>query len=149
MEVSQNGIDFIEGFEDLRTKAYPDPKTKAAPYTIGFGTTRYPSGMPVHLGDVCTPEQATQYLINDLAQPQRTVNASVEVPMNQNQFDALVSFVQNLGSGNFVKSTLLKKLNQKDYNGAADEFLKWISPGTSVSAGLLRRRTAERAMFLS
>ena len=160
MEVSQNGIDFIEGFEDLRTKAYPDPKTKASPYTIGFGTTHYPSGMPVHLGDVCTPQQATQYLINDLEYFCHIVNSAVDVPLSQNQFDAMVSIVQNVGPGsssrsgiirltNGQPSTLLRKLNAKDYAGAADAFLQWVSPGSDVENGLRRRRTAERAMFLS
>ena len=149
MQVSQKGIDLIKSFESLSCKAYPDPKTNAAPYTIGWGTTRYPSGMPVRMYDYCTEDQADKYLLNDLAQPQRTINAAVEVPLTQNQFDALVSFVQNLGSGNFVGSTLLKMLNAKNYTGAADQFLRWVSPGTAVQDGLTRRRTAERALFLS
>lgn len=89
------------------------------------------------------------YLREDVKKFASSVDALVTVPLKQCQYDALVSFVYNLGATNFRKSTLLKKLNAKDYKGAADEFLRWVSPGSSVEAGLRRRRTAERAMFLS
>jgi lysozyme len=73
----------------------------------------------------------------------------VKAPINQNQFDALVSFVYNVGAGNFAKSTLLKKLNKADYQGAGDEFLRWNRGGGKVLNGLIRRRDAERSLFLT
>lgn len=72
----------------------------------------------------------------------------VEVPLNQNQFDALASFTYNLGETNLSSSTLLKKLNAKDYTGASNEFLKWNRAGGKVLNGLVRRREAERNLFL-
>ncbi|WP_312069487.1 lysozyme, partial [Acinetobacter sp.] len=77
-----------------------------------------------------------------------SVNNLVKVPLSQNQFDALVSLTYNIGSTAFKNSTLLKKLNAKDYAGAADQFLRWNKGGGKVLKGLVRRREAERALFL-
>ena len=149
MQVSDAGIELIKSFEGFRANAYPDPKSGGDPWTVGYGTTKFPSGRPVKKGDYVTPAQAEMYLREDVKKFASSVDALVTVPLKQCQYDALVSFVYNLGAINFRKSTLLKKLNAKDYKGAADEFLRWVSPGSSVEAGLRRRRTAERAMFLS
>lgn len=149
MQVSDAGIELIKSFEGFRANAYPDPKSGGDPWTVGYGTTKFPSGRPVKKGDYVTPAQAEMYLREDVKKFASSVDALVTVPLKQCQYDALVSFVYNLGATNFRKSTLLKKLNAKDYKGAADEFLLWVSPGSSVEAGLRRRRTAERAMFLS
>ena len=149
MQVSDAGIELIKSFEGFRANAYPDPKSGGDPWTVGYGSTKSPSGRPVKKGDYVTPAQAEMYLREDVKKFANSVDALVTVPLKQCQYDALVSFVYNLGATNFRKSTLLKKLNAKDYKGAADEFLRWVSPGSSVEAGLRRRRTAERAMFLS
>lgn len=149
MQVSDAGIELIKSFEGFRANAYPDPKSGGEPWTVGYGTTKFPSGRPVKKGDYVTPAQAEMYLREDVKKFASSVDALVTVPLKQCQYDAIVSFVYNLGATNFRKSTLLKKLNAKDYKGAADEFLRWVSPGSSVEAGLRRRRTAERAMFLS
>lgn len=149
MQVSDVGIELIKSFEGFRANAYPDPKSGGDPWTVGYGTTKFPSGRPVKQGDKVTPAQAEMYLREDVKKFANSVDALVTVPLKQCQYDALVSFVYNLGATNFRNSTLLKKLNAKDYKGAADEFLRWVSPGSSVEAGLRRRRTAERAMFLS
>ena len=149
MQVSDAGIELIKSFEGFRANAYPDPKSGGDPWTVGYGTTKFPSGRPVKKGDYVTPAQAEMYLREDVKKFASSVDALVTVPLKQCQYDALVSFVYNLGATNLRKSTLLKKLNAKDYKGAADEFLRWVSPGSSVEAGLRRRRTAERAMFLS
>ncbi|MFK7073950.1 lysozyme, partial [Acinetobacter baumannii] len=117
-------------------------------WTIGTGTTVYPNGVKVKKGDTCTAEQAKTYFKHDLAKFEKTVNESVTVPLNQNQFDALVSLTYNIGSGAFNNSTLLKKLNKRDYQGAADQFLVWNKAGGKVMKGLVRRREAERALFL-
>ena len=149
MQVSDAGIELIKSFEGFRANAYPDPKSGGDPWTVGYGTTKFPSGRPVKKGDYVTPAQAEMYLREDVKKFASSVDALVTVPLKQCQYDALVSFFYNLGATNFRKSTLLKKLNAKDYKGAADEFLRWVSPGSSVEAGIRRRRTAERTMFLS
>ena len=117
-------------------------------WTIGIGTTVYPNGLKVKKGDKCTQEQALEYLQHDLKSFEKTVNDSVKVDLTQNQFDALVSLTYNIGSTAFKNSTLLKKLNAKDYAGAADQFLVWNKGGGKVLKGLVRRRDAERALFL-
>lgn len=149
MQVSDAGIELIKSFEGFRANAYPDPKSGGDPWTVGYGSTKFPSGRPVKKGDYVTPAQAEMYLREDVKKFANSVDALVTVPLKQCQYDALVSFVYNLGATNFRNSTLLKKLNAKDYKGAADEFLRWVSPGSSVEAGLRRRRTAERNLFLS
>lgn len=141
MKVSQTGLDLIKRFEGLETKAYRCP---AGILTIGYGHTT-----GVKEGDNCTPEQAEVWLREDCQVAELTVSANVNVHLNQNQFDALVSFIFNLGSGNFVKSTLLKKLNTSDYRGAADELDRWVNAGGRKLAGLVKRRAAEKALFLS
>lgn len=142
---SDVGVDLISGFEGTRFKAYDDG---VGVWTIGTGTTVYPNGAKVKQGDTCTPEQAKAYFKHDLAKFEKTVNESVTVPLTQNQFDALVSFAYNVGATNLSNSTLLRKLNSKDYKGAAAEFPKWNKAGGKVMKGLVRRREAERALFL-
>ena len=145
MKTSQVGIELISSFEDTKLQAYDDG---AGVWTIGIGTTIYPNGVKVKKGDKCTLEQAHEYLAHDMIEFEKTVNDSVKVPLSQNQFDALVSLAYNIGSTAFKNSTLLKKLNAKDYVGAADQFLVWNKGGGKVLKGLVRRRDAERALFL-
>ncbi|MHC3123230.1 lysozyme [Acinetobacter sp. GN11] len=135
----------MSSFEDTRIKAYDDG---VGVWTIGTGTTIYPNGFKVKKGDTCTPEQAKAYFKHDLAKFEKTVNESVTVSLTQNQFDALVSLTYNIGSGAFKNSTLLKLLNKGDLLGAADQFLVWNKAGGKVMKGLVRRREAERALFL-
>lgn len=144
METSQKGIDLVKGFEGGVLTAYPDPGTGAEPWTIGHGHT-----YGVKKGDVITAATAEQLLHYDLKIPELSIDTNVTVSLNQNQFDALVSFVFNVGSGNFTSSTLLKKLNAGDYAGAADEFLKWVNANGKKLPGLVKRRSAERDLFLS
>ena len=148
MKVSKAGLDLIKSFEGFSSKAYPDPATGGKPYTIGHGTTVYPDGKLVKLGDICTAKQAEQYLIHDCELFEATVNKCAP-NVNQNQFDALVSLCYNIGSANLQNSTLIKKLNRGDIAGAADEFLKWNKAAGRVMVGLTRRRQAERKLFLS
>ena len=145
MKISNSGINLIKSFEGLRLKAYDDG---VGVWTIGFGTIKYPNGIRVKAGDSCTSQQAEDYLRNDLTSFENAVNRLVKAKLNQNQFDALVSFTYNLGETNLGKSTLLKKLNAGDYQGAADQFLVWNKAGGKVMNGLTRRREAERALFL-
>ena len=145
MKTSSSCTSLIREFEGFVASAYLCP---ANVWTIGIGTTVYPNGAKVKKGDKCTQDQALEYLQHDLRSFEKTVNDSVKVPLSQNQFDALVSLAYNIGSGAFKNSTLLKKLNAKDYAGAADQFLVWNKGGGKVLKGLIRRRDAERALFL-
>lgn len=143
MKTSPKGIALIKESEGLRLKAYPDPGTGGLPWTIGYGST-----LGVTRTMVITAEQAEQMLAVDLVRFERAVERLVEVPINQGQFDALVSFAYNVGEGNFAKSTLLRKLNAGDSQGAADQFGRWVNAGGKVLQGLVKRRAAERALFL-
>ncbi len=146
MSVSAKGIDLICSFEGLRLTAYDDG---VGVWTIGFGTIKYPNGVRVKRGDTCTLEQAKSYMKYDLIEFEHTVNSLVKVPLNQNQFDALVSLTYNIGSGAFKSSTLLKKLNLSDYKGAADQFDVWANAGGKRMQGLANRRAKEKSLFLS
>lgn len=152
-KISSNGLHLIKTAEGLELEAYPDPGSGGAPWTIGHGHT----GPEVYEGLVWTPEQAEQALRDDVARFECDVASLVTVPINQNQFDALVSFAFNVGSDidsddaaeGLGDSTLLKKLNAGDYQGAADEFPKWNKSCGQVMNGLVTRRAAERELFLA
>ncbi len=143
MKTSPMGIALIKSAEGLRLKAYPDPGTGGLPWTIGYGST---SGVTRNM--VITEAQAEQMLAEDLMRFERIVERLVQVPLPQGQFDALVSFTYNVGEGNFAKSTLLRKLNSGDAAGAAEQFSRWVNAAGKVLPGLVKRRAAERAMFL-
>lgn len=142
MKISQKGINLIKTFEGLSLKAYKD---SVGVVTIGYGST----GPHVSMGQIITEVQAEALLKSDIARFERGVSDLVTAPLNQNQFDALVSFSFNLGLGNLKSSTLLRKLNSLDYQGAAKEFERWNRAGNKVLAGLTRRRKAEKELFLS
>ena len=144
MKTSNSGINLIRSFEDLRLKAYDDG---VGVWTIGYGTTAI-NGVAVKKGDTCTAEQAKSYMAQDLKKFESSINTSVKVPLNQNQFDALVSLTYNIGIGAFKSSTLLKKLNAKDYKGAAEQFPRWNRGGGRVLNGLIKRRKIEMELFL-
>ena len=146
MSVSNKGVDLICEFEGKRLVAYDDG---VGVWTIGFGTIKYPSGNRVKKGDTCTLDQAKEYMRHDLIEFEHTVNSSVKVPLNQNQFDALVSLAYNIGSNAFKSSTLVKKLNSGDYQGAADQFNVWVNAGGKRMQGLVNRRDKEKLLFLS
>ena len=145
MVVSLFGIDLICGFEGLRLKAYDDG---VGVWTIGFGTTVYPNGIRVKKGDTCTEAQAKAYMVYDLKKFESAVNNAVTVPLNQNQFDALVSLTYNIGPSAFSKSTLVKKLNAGDIRGAAEQFDVWVNAGGKRMQGLVNRRAKENEVFL-
>ncbi|MDE9434478.1 lysozyme [Xenorhabdus bovienii] len=144
MEISENGINKIKSYEGLRLHAYPDPATGAEPWTIGYGHTK-----GVKPEQVITEQQAEIFLHEDLIPIYAEIQRIVKVPLTQGQFDALCSFIFNLGIGNFIHSTLLKKLNLADYQGAAEEFLKWDRADGRVLADLRVRRASEQKMFMS
>lgn len=145
-KLNKASLDLIKSFEGLRLKPY---LCSAKVPTIGYGTTFYEDGKKVTLNDPeITEARAEQLLAVHLDTFAASVEKLVQVPLTDNQFGAICSFVYNLGSGAFAKSTLLKKLNAKDYAGAALEFEKWNKAGGQVLAGLTRRRQAEKALFL-
>lgn len=144
MKLSQRGIDLIKQFEGYSSKAYPDPATGGAPWTIGYGTTN-----GVKPGMVITAEQAEKMLRDDVAKFESGVSALLKVPTTQGQFDAMVSLAYNIGLGNFGKSTLLRKHNEKCYSCAAGQFPVWNRAAGKVMNGLTRRRNAERDVYMS
>lgn len=145
MKINPRGLSLLKSFEGCKLKAYPDPATGSDPWTIGYGST----GPDVEEGILWTQEQADRRLRQDLMVFERHVETYVKVPLNDNQFSALVCFSYNVGLGNLKKSTLIKKLNANDYHGAADQFLVWNKAAGKEMAGLTRRRKAERELFLS
>jgi len=145
MKTNQTGIELIKSFEGVRLAPYKDP---VGIPTIGIGATFYQDGRKVTMNDpVMTDAQVTELLKFHLNKFEQDVTKLVKVPLNSNQFSALVSFAFNAGTGNLSTSTLLKKLNQLDYSGAADEFLKWTKSRGQELSGLVRRRKAERELF--
>ena len=140
MNVSQRGIDLIKSFGGLRLEAYQDG---GGVWTCGYGHTRN-----VKDGDTCTQPQAEAWLVDDLLDAENDFNRCVTVPLNQNQFDALVSFFYNLGAPALEHSHTLYLLNHGDYQGFATAMLAWDHDNGKVVAGLLRRREAERDLFL-
>ncbi|SEB80507.1 lysozyme [Pseudomonas saponiphila] len=140
MRTSQRGLNLIKSFEGLRLQAYQD---SVGVWTIGYGTTR-----GVKTGMSISKEQAERMLLNDVQRFEPEVQRMITAPLNQNQWDALMSFTYNLGAGNLESSTLRRLLNVGDYSGAAEQFLRWNKAGGKVLSGLTRRREAERALFL-
>jgi lysozyme len=142
LKTSDAGLQHIMEAEGVRTVAYKD--SKGIP-TIGVGHT----GPDVHLGMKASTEQIKAWLVNDVKTAEDAVNKLVKVLLTQNQYDALVSFVFNVGSGAFEKSTLLKRLNSGDIQGAAGEFPRWSLADGKVLRGLMNRRLIEQELFLN
>jgi lysozyme len=135
----KKGITLIKFYEGFRANAYYCP---ANVLTIGYGTTAN-----VTKNMVVTEAQAERLLQSDLRKFETTVNSSVKVPLTQDQFDALVCFTYNVGSGAFKSSTLLKVLNQGRYDLVADQLMRWNKAGGKVLAGLTKRRASEASLF--
>ena len=135
-------LNIIKQFEGCKLKAYQDI---VGVWTIGFGSTAN-----VSPGEVITIDEALKRLNDDVAVRANKVQKLVTADCTNNQLCALVSLSYNIGLGNLTHSTLLKLLNERaDVHQVADEFLKWDKAGGQVVAGLLRRRQAERSLFLS
>ena len=144
MKTSDRGVALIKAHEGLRLTAYTDP---VGVWTIGYGHTTAAGPPKVERGVKITEAGADAILRQDLAKFEKYVTDAVKVPLNQNEFDALVSWTFNLGPSNLRSSTLLRKLNAGDRAGAADEFMKWTKAGGKTLPGLVKRREAERALF--
>jgi lysozyme len=135
MKTSDEGVDKIEKREGVRFVAYKDVK---GIWTIGVGHT----GPEVKEGLVWNAEQVKQALESDLKTAEDAINELVKVTLTQYQFDALVSFVFNVGVGAFEKSTMLKYINQGDFEGAALQFDRW-----NIPSSIIGRRNTERDQF--
>ena len=140
MKINQSGLNLIKSFEGLRLQAYKCP---AGVWTIGYGHT----GRVVP-GQIIDPKTAEQLLISDLERFEVGVEQLVDVSLNSNQFSALVSFAFNVGTGALAKSTLLRYLNKGKYYEAALQFSRWTRGGGVILPGLVRRREAEKNLFL-
>lgn len=141
MNISEAGLALIKKYEGFSALPY---QCAGGRWTIGYGSTDNitASHPPVTL------TQADIMLRHDILTYERAVNTRVNVPLTQHQFDALVSFTYNLGEHNLAKSTLLRKLNALDYEGAAQEFHRWNKADGKTLKGLTRRRKAESELFL-
>jgi len=144
--VNQETINLLHTFEGLKLNAYLCP---AKVWTIGYGNTRYENGQPIRQGDVITRQRANELFTNILNRDfVPGVARLVKVPLNDNQFGALVSFAYNVGTASLGRSTLLRLVNANPNNPAIrNEFLKWNRAGGRVLNGLTRRREAEANLY--
>lgn len=155
MRISDNCIAIIKQFEGMETKAYPDPGTGGAPWTIGYGHT----GNDVRPGTVWNQAQAEAVLKTDLVRFESLVSNALTTVVNQNQFDALVSFCFNVGPGkkgvkdgllvlkNGNPSSLLRLTNAREFEAAARQFKYWDNAAGRKMRGLTRRRAAEALLY--
>ena len=144
--INEAGLGIIKSFEGWRSSVYHC----GARWTIGWGST-YDSN-----GDRVTPDhpdidkaEGEDLLRQEVRHVEKTIARVVKAPLTENQFSSLVSFVYNVGSGNFFRSTMRQKISRLDYEGAADELPKWRRAAGRILPGLVRRRVAERNLFLS
>jgi lysozyme len=146
---SDKGLDLIKDYEGFRARSYKDI---AGHWTIGYGhliterefkTGKFDERSNITIG------YATELLREDVAKAENMVNKKVNVKVTQSQFDAMVSFAFNLGNAAFSRSTMLKRVNEKDWFAAAEQFLKWVYAGGRKRRGLLRRRLDEARLFVS
>lgn len=144
--VNAETLALVKNHEGLRLKAYADPGYGWDLATIGYGHTSDPH-FPVKRGTTITEEQAEDLLAHDLEEAGAIVEKLVKVPLNDNQFGALASFAFNVRPDLFKASTLLKKVNSGDFDGAAAEFSRWVYSNGQKLAGLKKRRADEAALF--
>lgn len=146
MKINEKGVDTITRFEGFSSEPYMCPANVP---TIGYGSTFYEDGTKVSLEDKpITEASAREALRIELIRVEGYVQRLVLVDLTENEFSALVSFVYNVGSGNFQRSTMRMKLNRGDKAGAAEEFWKWRRGGGRILPGLVRRREVEKSLFL-
>tara|TARA_Y100001963_G_scaffold151985_1_gene235884 strand:+ start:8 stop:508 length:501 start_codon:yes stop_codon:yes gene_type:complete len=139
MKISQEGLSLIKKFEGCELKAY---RCAANVLTIGYGSTKN-----VKEGDTITQEEADKLLLHEMKEYEGYINDMVKSDLKQNEFDALVSWVFNLGPSNLSSSTLLQKLNNKDWDDIPNQIKRWNKAGGEVLQGLVRRREAEALLF--
>jgi lysozyme len=140
MQTSERGRKLIESFEGLKLTSYQDQR---GIWTIGYGSTT-----DVWPNMTITQQEADDRLGIDLHNAEQAIYKNIQIPLNQNQFDALVSLVYNIGVGAFKKSTLLKLIDRADFQGAANQFLAWDKTNGVINEGLVNRRSVERNLFM-
>lgn len=144
----QEAAQLAAQFEGFSATPYLDILAKPPVWTIGFGSTRLMNGQPVTAD---TPpiswHDGVALMGNELRQAFHVIAATVQQPLSVDQKAALADFIYNVGQGNFISSSLYRKLNEGDWEGAAAEFERWDQAGGHVLAGLLRRRKAEEQLF--
>ena len=140
MKTSAEGLSLIKKFEGCELEAY---QCSAGVWTIGYGHTK-----GVEAGDEISKEQAEEMLVEELHEYESYVNDFVTAPLSQNQYDAMVSWVYNLGPANLKASTMLKVLNAGEYEEVPAQMKRWNKAGGKVLEGLIRRREAESLLFL-
>ena len=147
-KLSQKGLELIKSFEGLSLKPYV---CSGGINTIGYGSTYYTNGKKVLLSDQpITKQEAEELIKNSLSTYEKAVDSFCRDDISQSQFDALVSFAYNLGTGALQKSTLIKKVNANPQDlTIKDEFLKWNKAGGRALAGLTKRRQAEADLYFS
>ena len=139
MKISEEGISLIKNYEGCRLEAYQD---SVGIWTIGYGVIK-----GVKKGDQINQEEADHLLKEELPEYEGYINDMIKVPLEQCQFDALVCWVYNLGPNNLKDSTLLRILNDGDYDGVPEQIKRWNKAGGKVLAGLVKRRAAEADLF--
>lgn len=151
MNINTNCISLIKEFEGFMSAPYHGAADVPGLYTIGYGTIIYPNGQKVQATDPAISEQtALDYLAFDIGKVSSQVKKYVKQNLSDNQFGALVSFTYNLGIGNLLASTLLKKVNTNPIDvSIRDEFVKWIYSNGQKQSGLLRRRIAEADLYFT
>jgi lysozyme len=147
MTINQAALDLIKRSEGFVDHWYPDPGTGAEPMTCCYGHTSAAGPPRYSPGQTFTEAEGEAILRQDLANTEATVKQLVKVPLNENQYGALVSFVFNVGGGNFATSTLLRLLNAGEYAQAASQFARWNLAAGKVLPGLVTRRAAEATLF--
>jgi len=147
MRINQATVDLVKEFEGLKLEAYFDP---VGVLTIGYGyTNRAGFGPGVSFGDVWTKEKAEEMLAETLVRFANEIRPLLKRDATENQFGAMLSLAYNIGTGAFSRSTCLKRFNAGDIEGAADALTWFNKAGGKVLRGLVRRREAERVLFLS
>ena len=139
MNISQEGLSLIKKFEGCELEAY---QCAAGVWTIGYGSTK-----GVKEGDTLTQKEADNLLLHEMQEYESYIKELVKVPLKQNQFDALVAWTYNLGPTNLNNSTMLKKINEKDWEEVPNQIKRWNKAGGKVLEGLVRRREAEALLF--
>ena len=150
MSINKDALDLIKEFEGFRAKAYLDKIANPPLWTVGYGTTaRAGVGIVPRSGMKISEAEATEYLQKAVDKFAAQIAPKITAPINSNEFGAFVSLAYNIGPGAFGKSSALRKFNAGDKRGAADAILLWNKAGGKVVKGLVRRREAERALFLT
>lgn len=146
-QLNKASLDLIKQWEGLELVSYPDPGSiDGNPWTIGYGHTS-DSHFKVYKGQKITKVKAQELLVHDLKEAMDAVEKYVKVPLTDNQYGVLTSFVHNIGVGAFSRSTLVKKLNKKDYDAVPAELARWNKNDGKVMKGLVNRRAAEAGLW--